>query len=87
MSTTTQSITSTVNLYDALHTAIRTNGALRVLYSTGGDIVNERTIKPMRIVIGPRGSDLVHAEDSLRGRVLTFRIDRFVAYAPVEGRA
>lgn len=77
----------TVQLYDTLHKSIETNGAMHVLYASGGDIVKERTIRPMRIAIGPRGSDLVHAEDSLRGCVLTFRIDRFVAYAPVEGVA
>jgi predicted DNA-binding transcriptional regulator YafY len=78
---------TTVQLYDALHKSIETNGALHVLYASGGDVVKERTIRPMGITIGRRGSDLVHAEDSLRGCVLTFRIDRFVAYEPVEAAA
>jgi predicted DNA-binding transcriptional regulator YafY len=77
-------LAQTVALYDALHDCVFNDTALDILYASGGDTITERTIRPRSIEIGPRGSDLVFADDSLRGRVLSFRIDRFVAYASAE---
>lgn len=71
---------STVALYDALHASIATNGAMNVLYASGGDVVKARTIRPTRIEIGYHGGDLVYAHDSIRRQVISLRIDRFVAY-------
>jgi hypothetical protein len=77
--THTNNITSTVALYDALRTAIAQRAPLDVVYATGGVEVKERTIKPISIEVGKRGSDLIVCDDSLRGTRITMRIDRIVA--------
>lgn len=74
---------SIVQLYETLHTAIRHDTPLNILYATGGDIVKTRTIRPLDITVGTKGSDLVHAHDSIRDSILTFRVDRIVAYGQV----
>jgi predicted DNA-binding transcriptional regulator YafY len=86
MSTTTQNITFTLATYDAIRTAIQQRAPLSIVYATRGDVVKERVIEPLEIVVGRHGSDLIWAWDSIRGTVLSFRIDRVVAYraAPTE---
>jgi predicted DNA-binding transcriptional regulator YafY len=74
-----QSITSTLATYDAVHAAIQHHAPLSIIYATGGEIVRERVIRPERIIVGPRGSDLIIATDSLREGVVSFRVDRVIA--------
>jgi predicted DNA-binding transcriptional regulator YafY len=47
-------------------------------------VTKERTIQPLEIVVGTCGSDRVWAWDSLRGDILSFRIDRFIAWDDAE---
>lgn len=75
----TQSLTATIATYTAVHAAIEQHRPLSIVYSTGGTLIRERTITPIRIAVGTRGSDLVMAEDSLRDGIVSFRIDRIVA--------
>jgi predicted DNA-binding transcriptional regulator YafY len=84
MSTTT--VTQTVDLYSALHTAIEQRGALVILYNTGGKVERARAIYPEQIRVG-KESDLVRAYDSIRKMVLTFRLDRIAAYHAFGERA
>jgi predicted DNA-binding transcriptional regulator YafY len=85
--TTVAQIASTVATYDAIRAAIAQRAPLDVVYATGGVEAKQRTIRPVSIEVGNRGSDIVVAEDSLRGTILTFRVDRFVAVStPVEVR-
>jgi hypothetical protein len=77
--TQTQNITSTVATYDAVRAAIAQRAPLNVVYATGGVEVKERTIKPVSIEVGKKGSDLIVCDDSLRGTRITMRIDRVVA--------
>jgi hypothetical protein len=80
-------IASTVATYDAIHAAITSRRPLNVIYATGGVEVKERTIKPISIEVGRRGSDLIVCDDSLRGTRITMRIDRVVAISgQVEAR-
>jgi predicted DNA-binding transcriptional regulator YafY len=89
MSTTTNpsTLSATVALYDTLHAAIERHAPLSVLYATDGKVTKERVLHPLEIVVGKKGSDIVWAYDSIRDGILSFRLDRFVAYAPVEGVA
>jgi len=75
----TQSITATVATYDAVHNAINQQGALDVIYATGGVEAKARTIRPVAIEVGKRGSDLIVCDDSLRNTRITLRVDRLVA--------
>jgi hypothetical protein len=85
MSTT--NLTTTLATYDAIHAAITSRRPLNVIYATGGVEIKERTIKPVRIEVGTRGSDLIVCDDSLRGTRITMRIDRVVAISgQVEAR-
>jgi hypothetical protein len=75
----TQNITSTVATYNAVRSAIAQRAPLDVVYATGGVEVKERTIRPVSIEVGKRGSDLIVCDDSLRGTRITMRVDRIVA--------
>jgi hypothetical protein len=78
MSTTTN-LSTTLATYDAIHAAISDRRALNVIYATGGVEVKARTIRPVAIEVGKRGSDLIVCDDSLRNTRITMRIDRVVA--------
>jgi predicted DNA-binding transcriptional regulator YafY len=82
----TSTVSQTVNLYSALHTAIEQRGALVILYNTGGKVERARAIYPEQIRVG-KESDLVRAYDSIRKMVLTFRLDRIAAYHTFSERA
>jgi predicted DNA-binding transcriptional regulator YafY len=81
---TTATVAQTVALYDTLHAAIAQHAPLSVLYATDGKVTKERVLHPLEIVIGKCGSDKIWAWDSLREDVLTFRLDRIIAYRLIE---
>ncbi|MDQ2787851.1 MAG: WYL domain-containing protein [Chloroflexota bacterium] len=74
-----QSITTTVATYDAIHAAISTKSALDVIYATAGVEAKARTIRPVAIEVGKKGSDLIVCDDSLRNTRITLRVDRLIA--------
>jgi hypothetical protein len=85
--TTVAQITSTVATYDAIHAAIAQHAPLSIIYATGGVEVKARTIRPVSIEVGKRGSDLIVCDDSLRGTRIAMRVDRIVAISgQVEAR-
>jgi hypothetical protein len=75
----TTNLSTTLATYDAIHAAITSRRPLNVIYATGGVEVKERTIRPVSIEVGKRGSDLIVCDDSLRGSRITLRVDRIVA--------
>lgn len=68
-----------LNTYDAIHDAMQDGTPITVRYATGGKIVKERTIHPVKIRVGKNGSDYVESYDERRDMILPFRIDRFVS--------
>jgi predicted DNA-binding transcriptional regulator YafY len=81
------STSDTVRLYDNLHNAIRTKGALVVLYRTGDVTEKARVIIPERLYATDAGADILRGWDSIRGTTISFRVDRFasVHLLPVQG--
>jgi len=72
-------VSGTVATYNAVRTAIDRKGNLNIVYATDGTVIKERTIRPIAIEIGKRGSDLILCDDSLRKGFITLRIDRIIA--------
>jgi predicted DNA-binding transcriptional regulator YafY len=76
-------VSGTVQLYDALRDAIFNDAPLSILYRTGGDLTKSRVIHPLDIAVGTKGSDLVWVHDSLRDGIISLRLDRIVAWSAV----
>lgn len=74
-----------VALYDAIHLAIARGWGLTIEYATAGETVKLRTIYPIELTTTRATSDnqpvadLIHAADSLRDGIVTFRVDRIRA--------
>jgi predicted DNA-binding transcriptional regulator YafY len=80
ITTNPSTLSATIALYDVLHAAIERGAPLSVLYATDGKVTKERVLHPLEIVVGKCGSDIVWAHDSIRDGILSFRLDRFVAW-------
>jgi predicted DNA-binding transcriptional regulator YafY len=87
---TTQSFTQdTIKVYDSIHKALAVKGAIVALYRTGDVTERARVIVPERLYTTDAGADILRGYDSIRGSIISYRVDRFASMhlLPVKGVA
>ena len=83
------STTDTITIYDNIRKALAIKGALVALYRTENVTPKARVIVPERLYTTDDGADILRGWDSIRGTVISFRVDWFssAALLPVKGIA